>query len=121
MEVSSSKLNFQLSMVDVDELKPHEEIIPSIVRRLADEVAKEAKLRDPLIVDREYHVILDGMHRFNSLKQLKCRFIPCCLVDYDNPLIKVGSWFRLFRVEKEEATRGRVTPRSQTELFKATR
>lgn len=91
-------------MVGVDELRPHEEIIPSIVRTLADEVAREAKLRDPLIVDREYHVILDGMHRFNSLKQLKCRFIPCCLVNYDSPLIKVGSWFRLFKVEKEETT-----------------
>jgi hypothetical protein len=104
LEVSSSKLNFQISMVEVDELKPHEEVIDSIVRKLADEVTREEKLRDPLIVDREYHIILDGMHRFNSLKQLKCRFIPCCLVDYDSPLIKVGSWFRLFRVEKEDVT-----------------
>ena len=90
-------------MVEVDELKPHEEIIPSIVRQLADEVMREEKLRDPLIVDREYHIILDGMHRFNSLKQLRCRFVPCCLVNYDSPLIKVGSWFRLFKVENEEA------------------
>jgi len=103
LEVSSSKLNFQISMVEVDELKPHEEIIPSIVRQLADEVMREEKLRDPLIVDREYHIILDGMHRFNSLKQLRCRFVPCCLVNYDSPLIKVGSWFRLFKVENEEA------------------
>ena len=42
------------------------------------------------------------MHRFNSLKLLKCRFVPCCLVDYDNPQIKVGAWFRLFTVEETE-------------------
>jgi len=33
---------------------------------------------------------------------LKCRFVPCCLVDYDNPLIKVGAWFRLFAVDDAE-------------------
>jgi len=89
-------------MVEVDELKPHEEVIASIVRKLANDVKSEEKLRDPLIVDREYDVILDGMHRFNSLKELKCRFVPCCLVDYDSPLIKVGSWFRLFNVEEQD-------------------
>jgi len=48
------------------------------------------------------HVILDGMHRCGSLKLLKCRFAPCCLVDYDNPQIKVSSWFRIFAAEQAE-------------------
>jgi hypothetical protein len=104
LEVSSSKLNFQISLVKADDLKPHEEVIDTIVRTLANDIAKEGEVRDPLIVDRHDLVILDGMHRFSSLKQLNCRFIPCCLVDYDSPLIRVGSWFRLFRVHDEEAT-----------------
>jgi hypothetical protein len=42
------------------------------------------------------------MHRYNSLKLLKTRFAPCCIVNYDDPQIKVGAWFRLFTVEETE-------------------
>ncbi len=86
-------------MVETEELKPHEEVIDSVVGSLASEVRREGLLRDPLVVDQEDLVILDGMHRFSSLKLLNCRFIPCCLVDYDSPQISIGSWFRLFRVD----------------------
>jgi len=89
-------------MVNLDELKPHEEVVDPVVGSLANDVLTEGKLRDPLVVDREDYVILDGMHRFNSLKLLKCRFVPCCLVDYDSPLIKVGAWFRAFAVREPE-------------------
>ncbi len=90
-------------MVNLDELKPHEEVIDHIVGSLANEVLNEGQLRDPLVVDREDYVILDGMHRFNALKLLKCRFVPCCLVEYGSAQIKVGSWFRLFQVDEAEA------------------
>ncbi|MGD0690505.1 MAG: ParB N-terminal domain-containing protein [Candidatus Bathyarchaeia archaeon] len=108
MEISSSKLSFRISMVNLDELKPHEEVIDPVVGSLANEVLGEGELRDPLVVDQEDYVILDGMHRFNSLRLLKCRFVPCCLVDYDNPLIKVGAWFRLFAVDEAETVAERL-------------
>lgn len=102
LEISSSKLNFRIAMINVDELKPHEEVIESVVASLAKDLVNDGKIRDPLIVDKDDYVILDGMHRFNSLKLLKCRFIPCCLVDYNSPLIKVGSWFRTFNVNEAD-------------------
>lgn len=102
METSPSNLSFRISIVNIDELKPHEEVVDPIVESLANEILNEARLRDPLVVDQEDFIILDGMHRFNSLKLLKCRFAPCCLVDYDIPQIKVGSWLRLFVVEEAE-------------------
>lgn len=90
-------------MVDIEELKPHEEVIETLVNKLAAEIRKDDVVRDPLIVDQDYHVILDGMHRFKALKRLKCRFAPCCLLDYMNPQITVGSWFRVFTVERPES------------------
>jgi hypothetical protein len=95
-------------MVNLDELKPHEEVIDPAVGSLANDVLREGDLRDPLVVDQEDYVILDGMHRFSSLRLLKCRFVPCCLVDYDNPLIKVGAWFRLFAVDDAETIAERL-------------
>jgi hypothetical protein len=108
MEISSSNLNFKITMVNVDELKPHEEIIDQAVETLANDVLNQGEIRDPLIVDQEEYVILDGMHRFSSLKRLECRFVPCCLVDYDNPLIKVGAWFRFFAVDEPESVAERL-------------
>ena len=103
LEISSSNLTFHISLVDIDALKPHEEVIDSLVKSLADGMRNRGLVRDPLIVDQDKYVILDGMHRHSSLKSLGCRFAPCCLVDYDNPLIKVGSWFRLFTVKDAES------------------
>jgi hypothetical protein len=108
MEISASKLSFRISIVNLNELKPHEEVVDPVVGSLANDVLREGELRDPLIVDQEDYVILDGMHRFNSLRLLKCRFVPCCLVDYDNPLIKVGAWFRLFAVDDAETVAERL-------------
>lgn len=98
LEISSSSLSFRLSLVDLEELKPHEEVIQEVVQALSREIRKTGVVHDPLMVDKDDYVILDGMHRYNSLKQLNCRFAPCCLLDYDSPRIKVGSWFRLFTV-----------------------
>ena len=72
-------------MIDTNELEPHEEVVESTVNKLVNAIRREGQLRDPLMVDKDDYVILDGMHRYNSLKRLKCRFMPCCLFDYDSP------------------------------------
>ena len=118
LEIKSSNLTFNISLVDIEALKPHEEVIESSVRSLADAMQAQGIVRDPLIVDREEYVILDGMHRYSSLKYLKCRFAPCCLVDYDNPLIKVSSWFRLFTVEDAESLAERILKESKLSCTK---
>ena len=102
MEISSSNLVFRLSLIEIETLKPHEEVMQPLVNSLADAIRTQGIVRDPVIVDQDELIVLDGMHRLASLKQLKCRFAPCCLVDYKNPLIKVGAWFRLLTFENAE-------------------
>ena len=111
LEISSSGLDLRLSVIEVEELKPHEEVIDEVVERLSGEIGADGVVHDPLIVDQEDYIILDGMHRFNALNRLGCRFAPCCLLDYGSPKIKVGSWFRLFTVNDP-------TPVSQNLLTK---
>jgi hypothetical protein len=95
-------------MIEIEELKPHEEVIEEVVAKLAREIREDGIVRDPLMVEQEDHIILDGMHRFSSLERLNCRFAPCCLLDYMSPQITVGSWFRVFTVEKAELTAERI-------------
>ena len=118
MEISSSNLTFHISLVDINALKPHEEVIDHLVKSLSDAVKAQGIVRDPLIVDQDNYVILDGMHRYSSLKLLECRFALCCLVDYSNPVIKVGSWFRLFTVNDVEELARKVMPDSEPSYAK---
>jgi len=90
-------------MVEIEQLKPHEEVIESVAAKLADDIRQEGVVRDPLIVDQQDHIILDGMHRFESLRRLGCHYAPCCLLDYSSPHITVGCWFRVFNVEKSSS------------------
>ena len=99
MEICSSSLKLRLALVEIEKLKPHEEVIEAVVAQLAEDIRKDGIVRDPLIVDQDQFIILDGMHRFSSLKRLGCRFAPCCLLDYMSPQVTVGSWFRAFTVE----------------------
>jgi hypothetical protein len=85
-------------LVEINSLKPHEEVIKDQVCELAREMRVEGKVRDPLIVDDKNLVILDGMHRYDSLRKLGCVSVPCCLINYDAPEIKVGSWFRFLSI-----------------------
>jgi len=57
-------------MVDLEELKLREEVIEKVVQALSMEIRDTRVVHDPLMVDQDDYVILDGMHRYNSLKQL---------------------------------------------------
>lgn len=73
----------------------HEETIPDRVAELKDSLLRDGVVKDPLVVDAGSCVVLDGMHRVAALKELRCFCVPVCAVDYLNPSIKVGVWYRM--------------------------
>ena len=91
--VSHPRLKLEIKLVEIEKLCLPEDIIPRIVERLCGEI-KQGICKHPVIVDKETRVVLDGMHRVAALQHLGCKLIPVCLVDYSNPSITVGSWFR---------------------------
>jgi len=103
MDINSSTISFRITLIDLDDLKPHEEIIEQAVTELAEAIRDQNEVRDPLIVDKQSLVILDGMHRYNALKKLGCQRAPVCLVEYDDERIGVGAWFRCFNATNPDA------------------
>ena len=91
--VSHPRLELEIRLEEVEKLHLPEDTIPRIVERLCGEI-KRGICKHPVIVDRETHVVLDGMHRVAALQHLGYKLIPVCLVNYNNPSITVGSWFR---------------------------
>lgn len=89
-----NEIHLDLELIEIDKLFLHEETIPESLEELVQDIASKGTVQDPIIVDRNTLVVLDGMHRVKALKQLGCRLIPVCLVDYQHPELKVERWCR---------------------------
>ena len=65
----------------VKDIKTHEEIIENKLIETLESIMEEG-LKNPVIVDKESKVLLDGHHRLKSFQILGLREIPAIEVDY---------------------------------------
>jgi len=82
----------EAQLVELDKLRQHEEVDPTHLKELKEEIKSDTILKFAIVVDKNTNVILDGEHRFNALKELGCRRIPVVYVDYNSPDIKIQTW-----------------------------
>src|SRR5207245_11653085 len=82
----------EVDLRPIGSVLPHEETITDLSSRLSDQIRADGFQRDPIIVDRENHVVLDGMHRLSALKELGARHIVGRVVDYSAPEIRLERW-----------------------------
>ena len=92
--IRHEKLDLHICLSSLDKLLLHEETIPDRVSELKREFLRDEMVKDPVVIDTESCVVLDGMHRVAALRELNCVCIPVCAVDYQNPSIRVGAWYR---------------------------
>jgi len=79
----------QIQKVEIRKLNPHEEVIEERLKKVLTSLKVEKRLKEPIIVDEETKVILDGHHRVKAFEILGLREIPCRLVDYSSEEITV--------------------------------
>lgn len=111
-------------LVAVDALLPHEETDEERTEELAAEIEADGYLEEPIVVDGEHHVILDGHHRYGALRRLGCRRAPAYVVDYDDPSIRVTLWdgASVDAISKEQViaygtSKRRFPPKTTRHLF----
>ena len=97
--IPTPKIELRLRLEELAKLKLHEEIIPELLEELARQIEADGMAKHPIIVDLNTLVVLDGMHRVAAFEKLGCKYIPVCLVDYRNPHIWLGCWYRVVRGE----------------------
>ena len=100
-------INLEIKLEEIDKLHIHEEILEGLLRQLVKTIKSDERLFHPVIVDRKRLIVLDGMHRIAATKKLGCRFIPICLLDYDNPHVVIDCWYRMVnpKSKSERVTR----------------
>lgn len=97
LKLEASGFRLEIGVARIENLKLHEEIVSSYLLDLAETIEKDGKIRNPIIVDRESGVVLDGMHRVAAISYLGYDKIPACFVHYQDPELKLGSWCRVFK------------------------
>ncbi len=88
-------------MVEISRLREHEQVSKEYLNNLKNEIISDQLLKQPIVVDENTFVILDGHHRLNALKELNLAKIPVIFVDYSLPEIKVRSRRRSKLVTKQ--------------------
>jgi L-serine kinase (ADP) len=117
--ISHPQFTFEMVLEELSALHIHEEIIPDKMEELVEKIPHDRIWIHPIIVDRNSLVVLDGMHRVAAAKEIGYRYIPVCLVDYMNPNIHIGCWYRMFKTlgldeARKVLTEAGLTPAAKT-------
>lgn len=94
-QINNDLLALEIKIEEISNLHRHEEIILDYLHKLIEDIKSDGYIRHPIIVDKKTLVVLDGMHRLVAMKTIGCRFIPICVVDYNNANIIVECWHRV--------------------------
>lgn len=112
----------------VKDLRALEMVFPNHLNNLEKMMIKDGMIKTPIIAESKHKIVLDGSHRHVILAMLGYKNAPVVFVDYNNPLVTVGSNLihrfvddRKIRVTKEEviirALTGKLYPPRTTRHF----
>lgn len=82
----------RFDVVEIRRLRGHEQIRPSLLAELTEQIRRDGVLKRPVLVADDGLVILDGHHRVEALRSLGCKRVPTYLVDYESDFVTLGTW-----------------------------
>jgi hypothetical protein len=93
--VLSDKIRLEIR--PLSQLRPHEETVRGFTEALLRDLIRDGVQRDPVVIDQNSGTILDGSHRSKALSQAGVVSVVACLVDYNDPEVRLFRWHRLVR------------------------
>ncbi|MFH1393377.1 MAG: hypothetical protein ABII71_01205 [Candidatus Micrarchaeota archaeon] len=96
------ELMSKLEIREVKSLLCHEQVIAANLKRLKMGMLNIGHLVDPIVVDKETGVVLDGNHRRKVLEIIECPLAVCQVVDYQNPEIQISTWYPSVSLSADE-------------------
>ncbi|MUJ19204.1 hypothetical protein GNP79_06030 [Aliivibrio fischeri] len=77
----------EIKLMSISEIIPTEEFIESRLDEVIKMIILSKVWTDPIRIEKNTNIIMDGHHRFESAKRLKLRYVPCCLYDYSDVMV----------------------------------
>ncbi|ARJ51185.1 bifunctional transcriptional regulator/O-phospho-L-serine synthase SbnI [Staphylococcus lutrae] len=87
-----------LQLVSVDKIDLHEAYEPGRLEKTKASIEKEQRLRHPVLVVKTKlgrYMVIDGVHRYMSLRMLGCQMIPVQIIHRTQ--YSIGSWHHKIR------------------------
>jgi len=81
----------EYKLKEVISLCPLEQVFPHHLKNLTDIILKDGYIKQPIIIENNYNIILDGSHKYVFLAMNGYKYAPVYEVDYSNQHIRVGS------------------------------
>ena len=91
----------QFELIELNKLKQHEKIDEARYSELLRDIQINGYV-EPVIVDKNTLIILDGHHRSAVLKSMAFTNIPVHLIDYRSKEVEVSSWRKDENITKDE-------------------
>jgi len=94
------------TLLKIDDLLPHEEIIHERLNALLDMILELGAVDMPIIAapipGTSKYLIVDGHHRWAALRKLGARKVPAILINYFSPEVRVYTWYPGFKGDANE-------------------
>ena len=97
MVSKSASMNIELDIARVSDIKPHEMLDVERAKTLKKRIFRDGFLDQPLVVDTDLGMILDGTHRHYILSKAGIPYVPVVKVSYRDDDIRIGCWYRVYR------------------------
>ncbi len=91
-----------IKLLPLNSLLTHEDVVEENVEKLKREILFDGFQKDPIIVEKDTFVVLDGAHRIRALQSVGIDYVACYLVPYSLEGIKVERWARAISYSRKE-------------------
>lgn len=88
--MSHNTLAPELVLLSPAHLHPTEECVPERIREVAADILRQGCWNEPILVERDSAIVMDGHHRHAFALQHGFARIPCLLVSYAD--VALGTW-----------------------------
>jgi len=90
-----------IKLIDLEKLKIHERVSRDRLTEVKKMIVSACAFTEPIVVEKDYLIILDGHHRVRVLKEMGYRRVPAYLVDYFSKKVRINSRRSNYTVTKD--------------------
>ena len=96
------EINNQHNLIDIDLLHPHEQIDPIRLQEIKKQLIKDGIQREPIIIEGNHLIVLDGHHRIRALKDLGYSKVVAYKINYNDNNLILKTWYPAIKGSKKD-------------------
>lgn len=96
------EINNRYNLIDINILRPHEQIDPIRLEEIKKQLIKDGIQREPIIIEGNHLIVLDGHHRIRALKDLGYSKVVAHKINYNDSDLILKTWHPVIKGSEKE-------------------